>query len=154
MGKRLLYLVLGIVLVSCGTKVSKNPESLIKEVELHSAKIDSDKALGTDITEGALTDAEGFKDIGKFKSTVVFNKETSELLKITNVETTDKTITEKYYFKNNKLSYFDSSSGNSNSKKLYLNNGKVVSSQNISPEEQKLFIAKARRFQQEFNETH
>lgn len=154
MGKRYLYLVLVIVLVSCGTKVSKNPENLIKEVELYSAKIDSDKALETETMEGALTDTEGFKDIGKFKSTVFFNKETNELLKIKNVETTDKTITENYYFDNNKLSYFDFSSGNSNSKKLYLNNGKVVSSQNISSEEQKLFLAKARRFQQEFNKTH
>lgn len=154
MRKHLLFLVLGIVLVSCGTKVSKNPEILIKEVELHSAAIDADKALETDITEGALTDGEGFEDIGKFKSTVFFNKETNELLKITNVETTDKTITENYYFKNNKLSYFDSHLGNSKPKKIYLYNSKVVSTENLSTEEQKLFIAKAKRFQKAFNETH
>ncbi len=154
MRKHLLYLVLVIVSVSCGTKVSKNPESLIKEVELHSAGIDSDKALETDITEGALTDGKGFKDIGKFKSTVFFNKKTNELLKITNVEITDKTITENYYFKSNKLSYFDSHSGNSKPKKIYLYNNKVVSTESVTPEEQKFFIAKAKRFQKAFNETH
>ncbi|PKQ45848.1 hypothetical protein [Confluentibacter flavum] len=154
MGKRLLYLVFVIVLVSCGTKVSKNPESLIKEVELYSAKIDSDKALETDIIEGALTDTEGFEDIGKFKYTVFFNKETNELLKIKNLETTNKTITENYYFKNNKLSYFDSHSENSKPKKIFIYNGKVVSTESVSAEEQKLFIAKAKRFQKAFNETH
>lgn len=154
MRKRFLYLVLVIVSVSCGTKVSKSPESLIKEVELHSAKIDDDKSLKSEVTEGALTDSEGFKDIGKFKSTVFFNKDTKELLKITNVETTDKTITETYYFKNKKLNYFDFHSGNSKPKKIYLYNSKVVSTENLSPEEQKLFIAKAKRFQKAFNETH
>ncbi|WP_100611146.1 hypothetical protein [Confluentibacter lentus] len=154
MRKRFLYLVLVIVLVSCGTKVSKNPEILVKEVELHSAKIDSDKALEIETTEGALTDTDGFEDIGKFKFTVFFNKETNELLKITNVETTDKTITETYYFKNNKLSYFGSHLGNSKPKKIYLYNSKVVSIENLSPEEQKLFIAKAKRFQKAFKETH
>jgi len=154
MKKYYLYLVLVIGLVSCGIKVSKNPEILIKETELYSEKIDAEKSLESEITEGALTDAEGFKDIGKFKSTVYFNKSTKELLKITNVETTDKTVTENYYFKNNRLSYFDSHSGNSKPKKVYLSNGKVVSSENISSQEQKLFIAKAKRFQKEFNETH
>lgn len=154
MKKYYLYLILVIGLASCGTKVTQNPESLIKEVELYSVKIDEDKNLETETTEGALTDAEGFKDIGKFKSTVFFNKETNELLKITNVETTDKTITENYYFKNNKLSYFDSSSQNSKPKKIYLHNGKVVSSESLSSEEQKLFIAKAKRFQKAFNESH
>jgi len=149
-----LYLILVIVLVSCGTKVTKNPESVIKEVELYSAKIDEDKNLKTEITEGALTDAEGFKDIGKFKSTVFFNKETNELLKITNVEITEKTITENYYFKNNKINYFDFHSGNSKPKKIYFNNGKVVSTENLSSDEQKLFITKAKRFQKAFNETH
>ena len=154
MRKRHLYLVLVVVLVSCGTKVSKNPESLIKEVELYSAEIDSGKALETDIIEGTLTDGEGFEDIGKFKSTVFFNKETKELLKIKNIEITDKTITENYYFKNNKLSYFNSHSGNSKPKKIYFYNGRVVSTESLSAEEQKLFIAKAKRFQKEFNETH
>lgn len=151
---RLLYLVLVIVLVSCGTKVSKNPESLIKEVELYSAEINEDKSLKVEVTEGALTDNEGFKDIGKFNSSVFFNKETNELLKIINVETTDKTITETYYFKNNKLSFFDSHSRNSKPKKIYLYNSKVVFTENLSPEEQKLFIAKGKRFQKAFKETH
>ncbi|MGE5943748.1 MAG: hypothetical protein ACM31G_05345 [Flavobacteriales bacterium] len=153
MGKYYIYLLLVIGLVSCGTKVSKNSESLIKEAEQHAVKIDSDKTLETEVTEGALTDAEGFKDIGKFKSTVFFNKDTNDLVKITNVETTDKTITEDYYFDNNKLNYFQSSSENSKPKKIYLHNGRAVSSENLSPEEQKLFIAKGKRFQKAFNET-
>jgi hypothetical protein len=154
MRKRLLYLVLVVVLASCGTKVSKSPESLTKEVALYSEKIDANKALESEITEGALTDSEGVEDIGKFKSTVFFNKETKELLKITNIETTDKTITENYYFKSNKLSYFDSHSGNSKPKKIYLFNSKVVSTENVTSQEQKLFIAKSKRFQKAFNETH
>lgn len=149
-----LYLVVAVIMVSCGTKVPKDPESLIKEVELYSERINTDKSLELEATEGALADAEGFKDIGKFKYTVFFNKESKDLVKIVNVETTDKTMTETYYFKNNKLNYFNVSSGNQNAKKLYLNNGKVVSSQNISSEEQKLFLAKARRFKQEFTQNH
>lgn len=149
-----LYLVLAVILVSCGTKVPKDLESLIKEVELYSERIDIDKSLESKTIEGALTDAEGFKDIGKFKYTVFFNKESKDLVKIVNVETTDKAMTETYYFENNKLNFFDVSSGNQNAKKLYLNNGKVVSSQNISSEEQKLFLAKAKRFKQQFNENH
>src|SRR5690606_25376629 len=115
---------------SCGTKVTKNPESLIKEVEQYSESIDAEKTLESEMIEGALTDAEGFKDIGTFKHTVFFNEETTDLVKIVNVEATDKTITETYYFKNHKLNYFNFSSGNSNTKNMYLNRGKVVSSQN------------------------
>lgn len=148
-----LYLML-VVLVSCGTKMTKDPESITKEIKLYSETIDSNKSLEKETIEGALTDAEGFKDIGTFKYTVFFDKDTNNLVKIENVETTDKTNTETYYFKNNKLHYFEVSSQNSSSKKLYLNNGKVVSSQNISSEEQKLFLAKARRFQKEFNQSH
>lgn len=154
MRKHHLYLVLIIILVSCGPKVSKNSESLIKEIIAHSANTDADKTLKTEVTEGALTDVEGFKDIGTFKSTVYFDKETSRLLKIKNVEITDKTITETYYFKNNKLGYFESKLQNSKPKKIYRYNGKVVSTESLSAEEQKLFLAKAKRFQQEFKKTH
>lgn len=154
MGKRLFNLVLVVVLASCGTNLSKNPEILIKETEVYSENIDAEKSLESETTEGALTDTEGFKDIGKFKSTFYFNKDTKDLLKITNVETTDKTIIENYYFKNNQLNYFNTSSENSKPKKIYLYNGKAVSSENLSSDEQKLFIAKAKRFQKGFNETH
>lgn len=149
-----LYLAFIIVLVACGPKIYKNTESVIKEVDIYSQKIDTDKGIKTEIVKGALTDNEGFKDIGKFKYTVFFNNETHELLKIENIETTDKTITENYYFKNNKLTYFESSSKNSKAKKIYLFNGKVVSTENLSSEEQKLFITKVKRFQKEFNKSH
>ena len=152
--KHPLYLVFIIVLAACGPKVSKSPESLIKEAEIYSQKIDADKGIKTEMTEGALTDNEGFKDIGKFKYTVFFNNETKELFKIKNIETTDKTITENYYFKNNKLIYLESSSKNSKPKKIYLSKGKVVSAESLSPEEQKLLMAKAKRFQKAFEETH
>lgn len=154
MRKCYLYLVFIIILVACGPKISKSPESVIKEVDIYSQKIDTGKDIKTEITKGALTDNEGFKDIGKFKYTVFFNNETHELLKIENIETTDKTITENYYFKNNKLNYFESSSKNSKTKKIYFSNRKVVSTENLSPEEQKLFISKAKRFQKEFNKSH
>ncbi|WP_162623247.1 hypothetical protein [Confluentibacter sediminis] len=154
MRKHPLYLIFIIVLVACGPKVAKSPESVIKETEIYSQKVDTDKGIKTEVTEGALTDNEGFKDIGKFKYTVSFNNDTNELLKINNIETTDKTIIENYYFKNNKLTYFESSSENSKPKKIYLSNGKIVSTESLSPDEQKLFMAKAKRFQKVFKETH
>lgn len=154
MKKCYLILLLTIALISCGSKVSKSRESVIKETGIYSQKIDADKGIKTEITEGALTDNEGFKDIGKFNYTVFFNNETNELLKITNVETTDKTITEDYYFKNNKLTYFESSSEKLKPKKIYLSNGKVISIENLSTEEQKLLTAKAKRFHKAFKETH
>lgn len=154
MGKHHLYLVFIIIFVSCGPKISMTRESVIKEVAAYSTKIDASKALGTEITEGALTDPEGFKDVGKFKYTVFFNDKTNELLKIENIETTDKTTTENYYFKNNKLTYFYSFSKNSKPKKIYFSNGKVVSTENLTSQEQKLFIDKSKRFQKEFNKSH
>lgn len=148
-----LYLVLVVILGSCGTKVPESPQTLIKESELYSKNIDADKNLESEMIEGALTDAEGFKDIGTFRYTVFFDKETKDLMKIVNIESTDKTITESYYFENNKLNYFYAS-GNPNPQKLYLKKGKVVSSENISSSEQKLFLAKAKRFQREYSKTH
>lgn len=152
--KTYIYLVIMISLVSCGPKVTKNSEAVLTETEKYISNIDGDNSLKTKITEGALTDTEGFKDIGKFKTTAFFNGNTNHLYKIVNVETTDKTITEHYYFKNNKLSYFSSSSGNSALKKLYLSNGKIVSATNINSKEQKLFLAKAKRFHEEFKKNH
>ena len=100
-----LYLVLVVILGSCGTKMSERPGSLMDRISQYTQKIDADKNLESEMIEGALTDAEGFKDIGTFKYTVFFDKETKDLMKIVNIESTDKTITESYYFENNKLNY-------------------------------------------------
>src|SRR5690606_9142925 len=154
MRKLNLYLILIVALVSCGPKVSKSPENIMKEVEVYTSKIDKDKGVKNEVVEGALTDNEGFKDIGKFKYTVFFNEDTKELLKIENIEITDKTIKEVYYFENNQLTYFDSTSENSKPKKIYFYKGKAVSFENVTSDEQKLFIAKSKRFQKAFKETH
>ena len=56
-----------IVFISCGTKPGKTVGLTIKDIEKQVTAINADKTLKQDLTEGALTDTKGFKDIGSFK---------------------------------------------------------------------------------------
>lgn len=139
-------IVMGIGLVfSCGPKTTSSKEAQLANTQSYISKIDTNNALKEIISEGVLTDVDGFKDIGSFKYYVLFDEKTNELYRIKNVETTDKIITENFYFENNKLIYISSVTNNS-TKKIYLHKGKVISSSNINPEDQKLLLAKAERF--------
>ncbi len=145
----ILTAVIGMTLFSCGTKTPSSTEQQLKTIDSYTLKTDANSNLKETLTEGALTDIEGFKDIGTFKYYVLFDENTNELYRIKNIEKTDKTTTETFYFDKGKLVKVMSATGNS-AKKIYLKNGKVVSSSNISIEEQKLLLDKAKRFKKAF----
>lgn len=145
----ILTAVIGMTLFSCGSKTVTSADQLVKETETYTSKTDANSNLKETLTEGVLTDIEGFKDIGTFKYYVLFDENTNELYRIKNIEKTEKTITETFYFDKGKLVKVMSATGNS-TKKIYLKNGKVVSSSNISVEEQKLLLDKAKRFKKAF----
>ena len=148
--KSILSIVSLAILCSCGPKTVTSTDQLVKETETYISKVDANKDLKETTTEGALTDIDGFKDIGTFKYHVLFDENKNELYRIKNIEKTDKTITETYYFDKGNLIYVTSVSNNT-SKKIYLNNrGKVIHSSNISIEEQKLLLDKAKRFKKAF----
>src|SRR5690606_27175447 len=148
--KSILSIILLTILCSCEQKAVTSTDKLVKETETYTSKVDANKNLKETTTEGALTDIDGFKDIGTFKYDVLFDESTNELYRIKNIEKTDKTTSETFYFDKGKLVYVTSVSNNT-SKKIYLNSrGKVIHSSNISIEEQKLLLDKAKRFKKAF----
>ncbi len=151
--KSIIPIIIIALFYSCGSKkTAASQEQLVKEVNTYVSKVDN-MSLKKEITDGALTDAEGFKDIGTFKYTVYFDESTKELFKIENVEKTDKTISETYYFKNQTLVFLKSSS-NSETKQIHLKKGRVISEQNTTSEDQQLLIEKANRFYKAFKKGH
>ena len=150
----LIAIIIVSSLYSCGSKKSVvNKEQLIKEVNSYVLKIDSNKNLKSEITEGALTDIDGFNDIGTFKYTVFFDENIKEVFKIKNIENTDKTITETYYFQDNELVYLKSASG-TDIKNIYLKKGRVISETNTTSDDLQLLLAKAERFRKAFKKEH
>lgn len=152
--KSIISIFIITILYSCGSKKAAiNQDSLVEEINSYVTTIDTNKNLKKEVTEGALTDSEGFKDIGTFKYTVYYDETSKELFKIENVETTDKTIIETYNFKKNKLVRIKLVSGNS-TKKIYLKKEKVISEENTTSEDQQLLIEKANRFYKAFKKSH
>lgn len=147
MKKIIATLIITLTLFSCGTKNVKSDDSVIKTTDTYISKIDTNKNLKEETTEGALTDEKGFEDIGRFKYSVLFDQDSKELFRIKNIEISNRTITEYYYFQNHNLMYVVSSTPNQKDKKIYTNGDKkVVSSFNASDDEVKLLLSKAKRF--------
>lgn len=148
--KSIVAILIISMLYSCGTKKSAvSKEELIKEVNAYVTKVDNNNDLKKDVTEGALTDAEGYNDIGTFKYTVFYDETTKELFKIENIEKTDKTIHETYYFKNNDFVFVKFNGSITGDSKLYsgsLNDGKT--------ESLNFYTNKAKRFQKVFEKSH
>jgi len=144
------FALIVFTLLSCGTTSVKSNASLIKTTDLHVAKINGNTALIEETTEGALTDKEGFQDIGSFKYSVFFDKDSKELFRIKNVEITDNTVTERYYFSPHELIYIHVSTSGQPDKAIYTNGFKVRSSSNVMDDEAKLLLNKAKRFQKAF----
>lgn len=147
--KSILSIVLLSMMFSCGPKAVSSKDDIVKESIIYTSKIDSKKNLKEEITEGALTDEEGFKDIGTFKYTVYFDERSNELFKITNVEKTDKTISETYYFKDGKLFVIKINENQSERTKVYGGN-----LENSKSDEHKFYIKKARRFKSDFEKSY
>lgn len=140
-------------IVSCGPKPSKTVSAITSDIDAFVTKIDANQKLKKETIEGALTDAKGFKDIGTFKYTVYFNDETKTLYKIKNVETTDTTISETYYFDRGNLVLIkaDLEEG---PQKLYVKKKKIISKNNTVPAIHKLLVDKAERFQKSYKQAH
>ncbi|WP_445736081.1 hypothetical protein [Mariniflexile sp.] len=143
-----------LTLVSCGTKTHLSADAVVSETDKTISKIDTNSNLKEIKTEGVLTDTDGFKDIGSFKYYVLFDEKTHELHQIKNIETTNKTLAETYYFSDNKLIHIHSKLSDKPVKKIYLHNKKVVAKEHVTPEEEKLLLDKANRFQKAFQKTH
>ncbi len=139
-----------VLFTSCGPKPSKSIANITKEIDTYISNVDANSNLKEETIEGALTDLEGFKDIGKFKYTVYFDGQNNHLYKIKNVEMTDKTISETYYFKDGDLMFIDTNLGGA-SNKMYVQKYKVISETKTNAETQKLLLEKAKRFQKNFN---
>ncbi|MEO8773097.1 MAG: hypothetical protein ABI263_08085 [Gelidibacter sp.] len=151
--KILQFIFVLALFASCGPKTSKSIADISKETNVYVSKIDANSNLKEEMIEGALADIEGFKDIGKFKYTVYFDEQTNELFKIKNVEITDKTISETYYFNSGDLVRIDTNlEGVSN--KIYVQNNKVISENKTNAAAQKLLLEKAKRFQKAFKNDH
>ncbi|MDO7171057.1 hypothetical protein [Mariniflexile sp. AS56] len=148
--KNLAYILLLVTVLSCGTKTTLSTDAAVAKTEKATLKIDANKNLKETLTEGALTDKDGFKDIGTFKYYVFFDENSKELVKIKNIEITSKTITETYYFSDNKLIFITSETANTPAKKIYIQNKKVVAKEQVNAEEQKILLNKATRFQKAF----
>lgn len=104
--KSILVAIIALsVFNSCGSKKeAATLEDAVRVTNAYALKVDQ-MDLKTEVTEGALTDAEGFKDIGTFKYTVYYDEKTKELFKINNIEKTSETINETYYFKDGKYAF-------------------------------------------------
>lgn len=142
--KIILLLTLSL-LFSCATKTPQSTASQVKAIDDFVATFNAKSSLKETVTEGVLTDTKGFEDIGTFKYYRLYDENSNALYRIKNVETTDKTITETYYFQNNnlvKITYADPSGH----KAIYLNKNKVISASDLSVEMQRLLIEKAKRF--------
>lgn len=148
--KSILAIVIIITLFSCGSKKAVvNKEELIKEINLYVSTVDNDNTLKKEVTDGALTDLEGFKDIGTFKYTVYFDEKTKELFKIENVEKTDNNISETYYFKNNDFVFVKFNKIIDGKSQLYNGSFKDGKSESLN-----FYKDKAERFQKEFKRNH
>ncbi|OBX22520.1 hypothetical protein LX77_02143 [Gelidibacter algens] len=139
--------------VSCGPKPSKSLSVITKETNTYISKVEVNANFKTEVTEGALTDTEGFQDIGKFKYTVFFDSQTKGLYKIHNIEITNTSISETYYFKDGDLVLIDGNLGGSPSK-MYVQNGKIISESKYDAAAQKMLLEKAKRFQKAFQKEH
>lgn len=142
-----------IVLASCAPKTGKSMAITTKETDTYISKVNANTNLKHEMIEGALTDSEGFKDIGNFRYTVFFDEKTEALYKIKNLEITDKTISEAYYFKDGDLVFIDANLGSA-SNKIYIHKGNVLSQSKIKTPTEKLLLEKAKRFQKAFQKEH
>ena len=148
--KSILVAIITIsIFYSCGSKKSAViTDEAIKAINAYVSQVDN-KTLKTEVTEGALTDAEGFKDIGTFKYTVYFDEKTKELFKINNIEKTTETVNETYYFKDGKYVFVKFQ--NANNGDTQTPHGSLKDGKNKSLN---FYKDKAERFQKAFKRSH
>ncbi|WP_066222315.1 hypothetical protein [Formosa haliotis] len=148
--KGIIIAVLCVAMWSCGARMHEKDDKLVGELNDYMVKVDENHTLEQTVVEGALADTSGQEDIGTFKYVVNFDKESKQLCHIKNIEDTGNTREEDYYFKHNKLVSILVKSSVASDKKIYINNGRIISSLNIDTKEQDLLLTKAKRFQNEY----
>lgn len=142
--------LLFLIVIACGTKVSKSTDAMQKEVYVLVEKTNTNSSLEQSVVEGALTNASGTADIGSFKIQYFFDAETKTLLRIKNIETTNKILTENFYFNNNELIFIDFEKSGETKKQLFIDKGRIVNSASSESEYTKILLNKAKMFQKEF----
>uniref|UniRef100_UPI004048F382 hypothetical protein n=1 Tax=Gelidibacter sp. TaxID=2018083 RepID=UPI004048F382 len=148
--KSILSIVFLTILCSCGSKKSTvSQEEFIKTTNSYISEVDTNKNLKTEVTEGVLTDKEGFADIGTFKYTVYFDEKTKELFKIRNVEKTNETVDETYYFKDNKFVFVKFNKQIDGETEFYNGSLKAGKGETLN-----FYKDKAKRFQKAFKRSH
>jgi hypothetical protein len=76
------------------------------------------------------------------------------LYRIKNTEITNNTVTENFYFNNNKLVFITTKTENASPIEMYILNGKVVNNKTGHSQYAEVLLNKARLFQKEFIKTH
>lgn len=144
--KSLLIALIISISYSCGSKkTALNKGELIKETNSYVSKVDTNTSLKKEVSEGALTDSEGFNDIGTFKYTVFFDDKTMDVFKIENIEKTKNTIMETYYFKDNDFVFVKFNTQINGDSKLYAGSLKDGNTENLN-----FYQDKAKRFLKAF----
>lgn len=152
--KKLSLGLLFLTIIACGSKTVKSSDAVLKDTKAIVEKINSNTQLEASVVEGVLTDASGTKDTGHFKYSVYFDAQTKILNRIKNVETTQKTVTENFYFKNNKLVFISVEAEGETKKEAYIVNGNVINETSIDADYLKILLNKAKMFQKEFKKSH
>ncbi|MDW5289984.1 hypothetical protein [Formosa sp. PL04] len=148
--KGILLVVLCVTLWSCGTRTHQSDAEIVESLNSYIVKVNDNSTLEQSVVEGVLTDIQGAEDIGTYTYYDYSDTESKALYRIKNIEKTGNTREENYYFKDNKLVAITVKSSVTENKKIYLNNGKIISSLNIDSKEQDLLLTKAKRFQNEY----
>jgi hypothetical protein len=151
MNKILILMVFSFV-YSCNT--AKYNLTKKNETDAYVLKINNNKTLEESYVEGVLTDESGNLDLGLFKCNTFFDNKTNVLYRIKNTEITNNTVTENFYFNNNKLVFITTKTENASPIEMYILNGKVVNNKTEHSQYEEVLLNKARLFQKEFIKTH
>jgi hypothetical protein len=150
--KKILILLVFSLVYSCNT--TKLNQTKMNETDAYVLKINNNKTLEESYVEGVLTDVSGNLDQGHFKYNTFFDNKTNELYRIKNTEITSNSVTENFYFNNNKLVFITTKTENASPIEMYILNGKVVNNKTGHSQYEEVLLNKARLFQKEFIKTH
>lgn len=147
--KSIFIILFASTFFSCGSKkASANMDEHINATNAYASKVDNG-ALISESMEGALTDADGFRDIGTFKQTVYFDGNNKQLLKINNVEKTTQTIDETYYYKEGNLVLISLLGPDIKSRMIYVKGSKAIHPTGAVDGREKILIEKGKRLRKE-----
>ncbi len=140
-----------VTMCACAPKTYPSTDVIIKETKGYVEKTNANRNLEESFDEGALTDVSGNEDIGYFKYYTYHDRESNELIRIKNIETTDNTVAENFYFKASKLVFINVKTDREPVKEMYIINGKVVNKTTVNSKYMEVLLNKAKLFQSEFN---